>query len=157
MSKKPHRPASEVVKSIRNHAVGVREAAEGLTERIEQFEVYLGTLKGRVDTVHFGAHPNADPEEKDQLELAIRLHRQDKQWVLSWSSYHPEYPEEYGMEWKPLKKAPLKIKIAAVKMFPDLIEAIEKSQMRLAEEIEAATAQFDAFAETLAKNGKGGA
>ena len=150
---KPHRPAPEVIESIQDHAVSVREAAEELTKRIEQFEVYLAALKGRVDTMHFGRHPNSDGEE-DQLELAIRLHRKAKEWVLSWSDYHPQYHEERGMEWRPLKEAALKIKIAAIRMFPDFLESIEKSQIRLAEEIADATSQFDAYAETLTKDGK---
>lgn len=153
MSKKPYRPAPEVIESIQDHAASVRDAAEGLTKRIEQFEVFLGSLKGRVDTMHFGTHPNSgDPQ--DQLELGIRLHRQGKDWVLSWSDYEPSYHEVHGMNWQLLKEAPLKIKIAAVKMFPDFLEAIEKSQIQLAEEIIEATSQFDAFAEMLTKDGK---
>ena len=153
MRKKPLRSPPEVVESIQNHAEDVREAAEELTKRIEQFEVYLAAIKGRVDTMHFGVHPSADGVE-DQLELAVRLHRKGKDWILSWSDYHPGYHEEHGMDWQPLKRAPLKIKIAAVRMFPDFLQAIEKSQKRLSEEILESTSQFDAFAKTLTKNGK---
>jgi hypothetical protein len=153
MPKKPLRSPPEVVESIQDHAADVREAAEELTKRIEQFEVYLATIKGRVETMHFGVHPSSDGVE-DQLELAILLHRKGKDWMLSWSDYHPSYHEQHGMDWQPLKRAPLKIKIAAVRMFPDFLQAIEKSQKRLSEEILEATSRFDVFAETLTKNGK---
>jgi hypothetical protein len=153
--KKRHRPPPEVIESIQDQAISVREAAGELTKRIKQFEVYLAALKGRVDTVHFGIHPNSSGEQ-DPLELAIRLHRKAKEWVLSWSDYHPQYHEEFGMEWQPLKEAPLKIKIAAIRMFPDFFEAIEKSQIRLAEKLTEATSEFDAFAKTLTKNEKEG-
>ena len=153
MRKKSPRSAPEVVASIEDHAVGVRNAADEMTKRIEEFQGYLGTLRGRVDTTHFGTHPDSDGPEYE-LELAIRLHRQQKAWLLSWSNYHPDYHEEHPMEWQPLKEAPLKIKIAAIRMFPDLLEAIEKSQIRLAREIEKATTEFDAFTETLKTGGK---
>jgi len=153
MATKPSRPSPEVIESIKHNAARVREAADEMTKRIEQFETYLGSLKGRIDTMHFGTHPDATPPQYE-LELGIRLHRKDKAWVLSWSEYHPSFHEEHGMEWKPLKEASLKIKIAAMKMFPDLLEAIEKSQIQLVEEIEGATADFDTFAKTFKANGR---
>jgi len=152
MPKKPPRSSPEVVASIQDQAARVREAADEITKRIEQFQTYLGSLKGRVDTTHFGVHPDHDPyDPQDQVELAVRLHRQDKAWLLSWGNYHPAY-DDRPINWQPLTEAPLKIKIAAVRMFPDLLEAIEKSQVRLAEAIEEATGEFDAFAKTLAAN-----
>ncbi|HUT61220.1 MAG TPA: hypothetical protein VNA25_25505 [Phycisphaerae bacterium] len=152
MRKKPPRSAPEVITSIKDNAARVRDAADGMTKRIEQFQVYLGSLRGRVDTTHFGSHPDYGPQ--DEVDLALRLHRKEKAWVLSWGSYHPIYNDENPMDWQPLTEAPLRIKIAAVGMFPDLLEAIEKTQIRLAEEIEEVTAEFDAFAESLNKGGK---
>jgi len=154
MPKKSPRLAPEVVASIQDQAARVRGAADEMTKRITEFQTYLGSLKGRVDTTHFGTHPDHDPyDPQDQVELAVRLHRQEKTWLLSWGNYHPAY-DDRPINWQPLTEAPLKIKIAAVRIFPDLLEAIEKSQIRLAEQIEAATAEFDAFAETLTKSGK---
>ena len=107
-----------------------------------------------MDTCQYGNHPDHgfDPE----YSLAIRLHRLDKTWILSWSCHSIYHNDQLGekMDWQPLKEAPLKIKIAAVKIFPNLLEAIEKSQIQLAEEIKRATAEFDAFAQTLPRNEK---
>ena len=157
MPKKSPRLAPEVVTSIQDQAARVRGAADEITNRIAKFQTYLGSLKGRVDTTHFGTHPDHDLyDHQDEVELAVRLHRQEKTWLLSWGNYHPAY-DDRPISWQPLTEAPLKIKIAAVRMFPDLLEAIEKSQIRLAEEIEEATSEFGAFAKTLTKNGKEGA
>ena len=152
MSKQDFRPPPAVVESIKEHAAAVREEAKELTKRIEQFEAYLATVKGRMDTTHFGRHPDCDPEE--DLDLAIRLHRSGKEWVLSWANHNSGYHEEHAMDWQLLKEAPLKIKIAAVQMFPDFLEEIEKSQIRLAKEIRRATTEFDEFIKKLPLNEK---
>jgi len=148
------RSAPEVIESIHSQALAVREAAHQLTNRIEQFEACLASLEGRVDTTHFGVHPDSGPQNK--LELAIRLHRKEKAWVLSWGSPIPRRNPfaEQLMDWLPLKEAPLKIKIAAIKIFPNFLETIEKTQIQLVEQIEKATAAFDAFAQTLPATGK---
>ena len=70
---------------------------------------------------------------------------------MSYGSHHDAYHSdpENVVEYTPLTEVPLKIKIAAVKMFPDLLEAILKSQASLIEDINKAAAEYDAFAKTL--------
>jgi hypothetical protein len=143
---KPKRPPIEILQSIDQKATKVRDAAAILTKRIEQFENYLSNLNGRVEAFTVGNYPGA-PEDR---ALGLGLERSGKSWVIT---YHiidysvPPEPDE--PDWQPLKEASLKIKVAAIQLFPDLLEAIEKSQEQLVGEIEKAVAQYDAFALTL--------
>lgn len=127
----------------------IREAAGKLASRIEHFEKHLNTIPGRVDTECFGHHPDADsPQAEALMSLVLKLHRDGKCWVLSYGKYtqdineDPDCPISYAR----LKDAPLKIKLAAVRMFPKMLEAIKESQRTMAEEINRAVAEYDDFA-----------
>lgn len=153
MAKADPRPPKVILESIKSHAEKVREAAAELTKRVEHFEQCLGKIPGRVETDYYGDDPDPDnPEEAAAVSLVIRLHRSGKNWTLSYA-YHDlrwSHDESGGFtEFKPLVDAPLKIKIAAVKMFPNIFAAIEMSQKKLVTELEAATAEYDAFVATL--------
>ena len=143
---------SELIASIESKAVTVRDAATTLSDRIKTFEQYLSRIKGRVETLCFGEHPDATTdEEQAYLSLCLKYHRDGKDWKISWSRYHESYHQDHAMDFSLLVDAPVKIKIGAIKLFPDLLEAISKSQDRLVKEIEDATEGFDAFAATLPK------
>jgi hypothetical protein len=153
MAKADPRPPKVILESITNQAEKVREAAAELTKRIEHFQQCLGKIPGRVETDYYGADPDADNAEDHFFQaLVIRLHRTGKNWTLSYA-FHDERRsvEESGpfTEFKALVDAPLRIKIAAVKMFPNILAAIEMSQKKLVTELEAAAAEYDAFAATL--------
>jgi hypothetical protein len=80
----------------------------------------------------------------------LRLHRSGKEWALSYAEHHAQFNDENDPpEFKPLSDAPLKFKMAAVKMFPNLLEAIEKSQDKLLADLNQTAAEFDAFAASL--------
>ena len=147
------RPPKVVLQSITTQAERVRRAAAELTKRIEQFQEWLGNLPGRVETDYYGEHPYAnDAEDNAMMSLVIRLHRDGKKWILSHATQDERWShtESGGLtEFKPLVDAPLKTKIAAVKMFPNILAAIEQSQMKLVAELEAATSEYDAFAATI--------
>ncbi len=141
---------AEVIQEIAEKANTVRGAATALTQRIEMFENYLSKVKGRVETMCFGLHPNAETEEESaELMLCLKFHRVDKAWIISWADFHQQYHSENPMSFSPLVDAPVKIKLAAIPMFSDLLESIAKSQDRLVEQITKGTQSFDAFAETL--------
>jgi hypothetical protein len=78
----------------------------------------------------------------------LRLHRAGKEWIISCGTFSPEFPES-RIEWSPLVDAAMRIKMAAIKIFPDLLEAIEKSQDRMVVELTRASATYDEFAKTL--------
>jgi hypothetical protein len=123
----------------------VRDAAAELTKRIIQFTEYLSGLSGRIEATAWGLHPDADSPQSE-LELGLKFHKQGgRDWIISWSDYYPAHHEIHGMDWTPLVTAPLKIKLAAVKMFPDLLESIEKSQDRIVAEIQRTSMAFDEF------------
>ena len=152
------RDPSEIVESIGQKAASVKDAVAALTGRIEQFQTYLGGVRGRVESYCYGAHPDADSEEdRNLMSLCLWLHKEGKEWVLSWANHderHTHY-DDYTMNFKPLVDAPLKIKLAAVKMFPDVLETIEKSQSELVRQVTKATEEYDAFAASLpSKEGK---
>jgi hypothetical protein len=139
-------PPTEVLHAIQRKATQVRDAAALLTQRIEQFELYLSQLNGRVETYTWAVHPNSNPQFP--LELGLGLIRSAKSWNLIWTTLAPgQDPAE--LDWSLLKKASLKIKIAGTRMFPDLLDAIEKSQDSLVKNIQQAVADYDAFAATL--------
>lgn len=145
MPDKDPRPPADVLTAIDRKSQTIRQEAEKLSSRIEQFEGYLGKLPGRVETICFGRHPDAKTAEDEVLLcLALRLHREGKEWILSWASYHEMFQDE-PMKFSRLLDAPLRIKIAAVKMFSDFLLAIEKSQDKIVEELKNASHEYDEF------------
>jgi hypothetical protein len=143
----------EVLKSINERAAHLRAAAEQLTEVIQDFERYLGSIPGRVETVYYAQHPDAKTEaERAEVSLAIKLHREKDNWILSCGTHNEWWENQdptYKIDYKTLTQAALKFKIAAVKQFPNLLEAIAKSQDRLFDEIMAAFTAYEEFKETL--------
>jgi len=152
MSKSDTRSPQEVLQSIGTNATAVRNAATGLSECIEEFQTYLSKLPGRVEAECFGVHPDAESlEQAESMSLVLRFHRDGKGWRLSWGSYYDQYHNDpdHSVEFKPLDTAPVKIKVAAVKMFPNLLVAIELSNEALVKKIEEAKAEYRSFADSL--------
>lgn len=146
------RPTQIVLSAISSKAARVRAAATELSAEIESFEQYLGKLPGRVETTCFGDHPDAETTlQQCELSLVLKLHRKGKAWMISYSQFHEAFDNdpENPITFEPLKEAPLKFKIAAVKMFPNLLASIEKSQDTLIKEVEAATIDLKFFASSL--------
>jgi hypothetical protein len=142
------RPINVVVQSIQQQAVNVRTAAEHLTNRIITFESYLGQLPGRVEAFTFGEHP--DDDGRGEVNLCLKFTREGKDWKLFWADYCEEYhAPDSPMDFKPLVDAPLKIKIAAIRMFPDVLVSVEESQVRIIQQLTEASVEFDKFAKQL--------
>jgi hypothetical protein len=135
------RPTAEVTASIAAKALKVREAANGLTQRIQQFEAYLAELPGRVEAISYGEHPEI-PKQK----FGLRLHRLGKDWVLSYCENGGLFEKE---DWRSFREAPLWFKIVGVELFPDLLVSIEESQDTLIGCINNASTTYDNFAQTL--------
>ena len=150
---KPVRPPSEIIASIAEKSAAVREAATELTAHIVGFLEYLSTLKGRVETVTYGDHP--DYPERPEVSLAIWFHKVGKEWELAYRSEHQEFAGDEP-DWKPLVNAPLNVKMAAVRMFPDVLTSIEKSQEKLTAEILSVSREYEQFAAKLKSSAKGG-
>lgn len=140
------RTSAEVVGAIAEKATAVRNSALALTDRIKRYQKYLGALEGRVEAIHWGKHPDDDD---GNLELGLRFHRQGKEWIISWGADHAQANPDIPTDWNPLVDAPLKIKIASVDLFPELLIAIERSQRKLARQANKACDAFDEFAKTL--------
>ena len=152
MSTPDSRPPTEILDSISKKASDLRDAAETLTERITWFEEYLAKLPGRVETDYYGPHPDAETaQEEAEMSLVLKLHRTGKIWSLSYGSHHEGWNDnpENAVEFKPLVEAPLKFKIAAVKLFPNVLAAIEKSQDKLVAETKKAVTEVDKFTDSL--------
>jgi len=141
----PEEPSpSKIVIAVEQTAAQVREAASRLTDRIAKFQRYLSKLKGRVEASVYACHPDTEPEDQFPW-LLVKLHRIEKDWLLYYGVQHD--PER--TEWNPLVEAPLNIKLAAIRVFPDLLLAIKQSQIELIETINKAAADFDDFADDL--------
>ena len=147
MSTNVTRPPQETIAAINEQSMLVKSAATQLSNRIEIFSAWLGNLPGRVETTYYGQHP--DDDGSGMLSFCLRLHRDGKAWIISFGNHHEQYNNEYPVEWKPLTEAPVRLKLLAIAQFPDLLEAIEKSQKQLATQIESACAEFDKFAANL--------
>jgi hypothetical protein len=151
MAKVPPRPSSEVIRSISEKAARVREAATAVTKRIERFQALLAELPGRIETDFYGDHPDAKAEDAGLYYLVLRLHRKGKDWALLWDTYHENYANmpDWREDFQPLVDAPLKIKMAAVKLFAQFLEAIETSQDKMTEQLTATVAEYDKFEASL--------
>jgi hypothetical protein len=151
-------PVHEVLESISEKVAGVREAASGLNARIKEFEEVLSKLPGRTEAYFHGNHPDQHLTNACALSLLLGFEHKGKGWQLTCGTYNdmvnddPENP----VEMKPLIDAPLKFKIAAIQMFPDLLMAIEIEHEKLTKEINAANAEYDAFAVLVKQAAKGG-
>ena len=146
MSEKPQRDPQQTIVAISEQSTLVKDAATELSDRIELFTSWIGKLPGRVETTNYGKHP--DDDGAGNLSFCLRLHRDGKEWTISYGSFHEAYNNdpENPVDWKPLSEAPVRIKLLAISQFPDLLESIAKSQKRLAKEIKAACTEFDDFA-----------
>jgi hypothetical protein len=153
-TKSPQRPADQIVKAISEKSKSVRDFATELSNRIVEFQDYLAHLPGRVEATTSGLHPDNDIHDDahdamGDYYLIIALRRHGKEWVLETAEGYAD--DDRPWDWKPLHEASLKVKIAAVKLFPDLLQAIETSQDRLVAEIMQAMSEYDSFAARLKK------
>jgi hypothetical protein len=156
MSKQEARAPAQILDSIAKKAVEVRVAANDLSARIDKFVDYLSKTPGRVEAYAYGDHPDgSDPQFP--RSLALHFDRAGKGWALEYGVYQDGYNDdpENPVTFKPLAEAPLKFKIAAVKMFPKLLEAIERQQDDVVKEIKEAAEEFDAFFTTLPQTKEG--
>lgn len=139
-----------LVQSIQDHAAAVREAVGGLNDRIERFQQYLTTMKGRTETLCYVTHPDYPHEGSDGKCLGLKLHREGKEWLLSYAALDEADPS-FEPEWNRMVDAPLKYKVVLARAFPDLLDAIAKTQQKLVNEVVAVTEFLDEFEESLPK------
>ena len=150
MPVKKVRPADEIKESIAAKSERVREAASEITDRITRFEEFLAKMPGRTEALHVIRDPNAHDED-DMAAFGLKVHRVNKEWIISYAEY--EIDDAQSANWKRLSEASLRTKLTAIKMFPDLLAAIEDSQDELVKEIEQAGSDFDKFAAKLGMKG----
>jgi hypothetical protein len=154
-SKDGHAP-SKILEAIGQQAVEISEAAADLSAKIVMFESYLSRIRGRVEAVSICRHP--DDYDKDQVSLYLEFCKQNSEWKImwariDWNNFNDWIPRDHL---KPLKDAPLKIKVYAVSSFPELLESIKDRQGYLIAEVKEATTCLDEFLASLppAKEGK---
>ncbi len=148
MSEKPRRDPQQAVVAISEQSTLVKDAATELSNRIAMFTGWLGKLPGRVEAINYGVHP--DDDGRGNLSFCLKLHREGKEWTISYGHHHEEYNNDQNpIDWKPLAEAPVRLKLLAIAQLPDLLESIAKSQKRLAKEIQSACTEFDGFAAKL--------
>jgi hypothetical protein len=137
---------AELLSAIEAGSRRINELATALTARIEAFEQWLNALPGRVETSLWIDDPAGDP----QRSLIIELHRSGKRWILSYSWWHDEFSDPGDpIQWTPLMEAPVTVKIAAVRAFPQLLQRMVETQQKLAKQITEAQSVFDDFARQI--------
>jgi hypothetical protein len=148
MSNIPRRPV-EIIDSISERAADVKVAAAAFTDQIREFERYLSSMRGRVEAHCWCKHPN---DAGDENSLFLTFHRPIKEWQIGWARIARD---EIDMDIKiiPLVDAPLTVNVAAVHYFPDLLEAIDKSQEELIEQVVKAGDLLNAYMNHLPANG----
>lgn len=152
------RPPAQILNSIAQKAARVRVVANDLSVRIDKFVDYLSKAPGRVEAYAHGDHPDGNGDRQFPRSLVLHFTREGKGWMLEYGTFQDGYNDdpENPVTMKPLGEAPLKFKIAAVKMFPKLLEAIERKQDEVVEEIEDTSKDFDAFFASLPPSQKEG-
>jgi hypothetical protein len=109
-------------------------------QRIHQFEDWVATVPGRVETEIWVD----DPDAGDVPAVSLHLDRVGKKWVVNYSvSWNGEYD---ASDRRPLTEAGIRFKVSMLSQLPKLIESMVDSQDKLSRDIEKATKQFDEFA-----------
>jgi len=134
-----------------DNAAKVKVNANELSASIFDFQKTLASLPGRVSAGCEGEHPDF---RDGQVSLALWFNRFGKEWLIKWSAVHASDLEHEGADYKPLTDAPLKIKLAAVKLFPKLIDAIAEAQDNLVEEIADAASAVKRLTSTVKASAK---
>jgi len=148
-SKKPaeRREPAKILEVIKEGAVEVKDAAAELTATIQHYENYLAHIPGRVYAACFGKHPD-DLDADNKCSLFLQFCKQGSEWKIMWSKVI-DVLDDFETTMKPLVDAPLTVKIAAVDMFPDLIESIENNQRELINQVKEANARLEKYIKTL--------
>jgi hypothetical protein len=141
------RKPAEVLESISAGAGEVKEVAAALTEKILIFEAYLSSVRGRVEAACWCKHPD---DIDEQRTLFLKFLKLKAEWQIYWIRLS-DLEEDVETEMKPLIAASLRIKIAAVDAFPDLLESIEENQRELINQVKEATDRLNKYIETLPK------
>lgn len=128
-----------------------KELANGLSDRIERYEKWLGQLPGRIEVTHWTRHPDSDAEQVDYV-FGLKLCRVNKEWVIWHASERME--DDSPPDWKPLKDAPIRLRAFGIKCFPELLVAIRTKQEELEAAIESTFTEFDSFFAQLNVPGK---
>jgi hypothetical protein len=141
------REPTEVLDSISQKAATVKQVAAALTEEIQGYEGYLSRVRGRIDAFCWGKHPE---DLGDQKSLLLNFCKLAGEWRILWARITDEDdPDDPVTDC--LVDAPLKVKIAAVKILPDLLVAIEENQDGLINDLEEAKKTLASFRNSLPK------
>lgn len=147
-SPKPSNPA-DILQTIQSNSTQVGILATELSNRIEQFETWLNSLPGRVETDYWGNDPDGDP-----CSMGLRLHRAGKKWIISYAYFSDEFDDPGDIEWSPLASSSVEIKAAGIQFFPRLLEAIAEKQQATVAKLKKTQEEFDVFARAIGANTK---
>jgi hypothetical protein len=119
-----------ITEDITAGAEEVHRVATALSERFKLFELWLGTLKGKIDTIHQAGY------------FLLRAHRKGKNWILSAQC-------DGDGNWRPIGECPVAMKMKAIALLPDLLEAMSAEQHRLLTDMNDAISVFDKWADSM--------
>jgi len=138
------------IQSINDNVAVVRSAINHLNDRIRRFQDYLSILPGRTEAACY--FPEFRDETGNKKCIGLKLHREGKAWILSWSLEDMDDPFSTA-EWKPLLDAPIRHKLLCVSGFPELLGAIATAHHILVNQITSTVEAYDKFEATLPKTG----
>src|SRR5207253_1594432 len=130
---------------ISDGAAGVRSAGEALTNRIKDFEAWLGKLPGRVET-----HCSIESGE-DEWDTYLSFEREGKEWSLYTYRFNESF--ESISDRKLLRDASINEKTSMIKHFPDLLKSMVTAQKSMVDRAKESVSTFDAFAKSIGLKG----
>lgn len=118
----------------------VKREAEQLSARIDRAQEFIGSLAGKIEAETCRQY--VDPHSPKGGEFRLAVWRVGKAWILHYAlADDAEQPAEY----KKLHDASIKLKVFALGMIPDLVDAMLTEQSELLDQIKSANDAFDQF------------
>src|SRR5438874_822479 len=126
-------PTVDLLKRIEKDSNKVFVLGTKVSASIESLEEWLNRLSGRIEHECWG------DTDREGLTFGVAIRRIGKAWRLC-SSYAPAFSENPSITWEVLTDQPLRVKLAAVEMFPKLLGELAARQEELANSLTAAAA-----------------
>lgn len=131
----------DIIQRIADKSLVVRENALQLSLRISQFEEWMSKLPGKVEAMY--------KDVSSRTDFTLFFRRDGKEWriMVSLNRFNPP-------DWIPLVDSGLNIKMQAIRLFPDLLLAVQSAQDELVNDLQRTVADFDEYVKELPKFGK---
>lgn len=109
--------------------------ATKVSTSVDEVDQWLSSLPGKIAVESHTANPSHHPDFHDWPILVVGFRRINKDWCLAYAeaeeSPHPDFAYDPPTQWKRVREASLRVKAAALRLVPELIEAFHSEQRSL--------------------------